>query len=337
MSDVVTEVTSIKASGAGTGRHFFRDLVKRLFKEKPVGAFGAIVTLLLLLVGIFADLLAPYGMNEINRGSFLVAPSADFLLGTDNLGRDILSRVIFGARISIVVGLTASGIATLGATLIGLISGYLGGKVDMLIQRVVDAVMAIPGLILLLVIMAMVGPGMWQIIIVLGLRWAITSSRIIRSAVIGVKENAYQHAAIAIGSRTPHILWRHILPNVMAPIIVIFSIQIPGIILTEASLSFLGLGIPPPDPSWGGMLGGSGRRYMFLAPWMVIWPGLALALVVYGVNMFGDAMRDLLDPRLRGGIGRFGAEATARIKQKRGELKSGGSESQPEKHEKRLE
>jgi peptide/nickel transport system permease protein len=268
-----------------------------------------VITLLLLLTGIFADFLAPYGMNQINRGNYLEPPSADFLLGTDNLGRDLLSRVIYGARVSIIVGLAASAIATVGATVIGLLSGYLGGRFDLLVQRLVDAVMAIPGLILLMVIMAMVGPGMWQIIIVLGLRWAITSSRIIRSAVIAIKENAYQQAAVAIGSRTPRILLRHVLPNVMAPIIVIFSIQLPGIILTEASLSFLGYGIPPPAPSWGGMLGGSGRRYMFLAPWMVVWPGMALATVVYGVNMFGDAMRDLLDPRLRGGVGRYGAKA----------------------------
>jgi peptide/nickel transport system permease protein len=274
-----------------------------------------VITLLLLLTGIFADFLAPYGMNQINKGSFLKPPSQEFVLGTDNLGRDLLSRVIYGARISIIVGLAASGIATVGATLIGLVSGYLGGKVDLFLQRVVDAVMAIPGLILLMVIMAMVGPGMWQIIIVLGLRWAITSSRIIRSAVIAIKENAYRHAAVAIGCRTPHILLRHILPNVMAPIIVIFSIQLPGIILTEASLSFLGYGIPPPAPSWGGMLGGSGRRYMFLAPWMVVWPGLALALVVYGVNMFGDALRDLLDPRLRGGVGRYGLKAQERVRE----------------------
>ena len=266
--------------------------------------------MILLFTGIFADFLAPYGMNKINKDAFLAPPSAEFPLGTDNLGRDLLSRVIFGARISIIVGLAASAISTVGATLIGLVSGYLGGKFDLIVQRAVDAVMAIPGLILLMVIMALVGPGMLEIILVLGIRWAVVSSRIVRSDVIRVKENVYTQAATAVGSRTAGILFRHILPNVMAPIIVLFSITLPGMILTEASLSFLGYGIPPPAPSWGGMLGGSGRRYMFLAPWMVIWPGLALAIVVYGVNMFGDALRDLLDPRLRGGLGRYGALVT---------------------------
>ena len=296
---------------SGSSRFLLRAL-RTLVKEKPVGAFGGAITVLLLLTGIFADFLAPYGMNEVNRDAFLAAPSREFPLGTDNLGRDLLSRVIYGARISIIVGLAASAISTVGATIIGLVSGYIGGKLDLLLQRAVDAVMAIPGLIMLMVIMALVGPGMLEIILVLGLGGAIGGSRIVRGDVIKVKENVYTQAATAVGSRTSGILLRHILPNVMAPIIVLFSITVPGMILTEASLSFLGIGIPPPAPSWGGMLGGSGRRYMFLAPWMVIWPGLALAIVVYGVNMFGDALRDVLDPRLRGGSGRYGAIGTSR-------------------------
>ena len=295
----------------GSSRFLLRAL-RTLVKEKPVGAFGGAITLLLLLTGIFADILAPYGMNEVNRDAFLAPPSREFPLGTDNLGRDLLSRVIYGARISIIVGLAASAISTVGSTLLGLVSGYVGGRLDLLLQRAVDAIMAIPGLIMLLVIMALVGPGMLEIILVLGLGGAIGGSRIVRGEVIKVKENVYTQAATAVGSRTSGILARHILPNVMAPIIVLFSITVPGMILTEASLSFLGLGIPPPAPSWGGMLGGSGRRYMFLAPWMVIWPGLALAIVVYGVNMFGDALRDVLDPRLRGGSGRFGVLGTNR-------------------------
>ncbi|MDE0227487.1 MAG: ABC transporter permease [Spirochaetaceae bacterium] len=308
---------------AGSSRFFLRSM-RTLLKEKPVGAFGALITVILLLTGIFADFLAPHGMNEVNRHAFLAAPSREFPLGTDNLGRDLLSRVIYGARISIIVGLAASAISTVGATILGLVSGYLGGKVDLLLQRAVDAIMAIPGLIMLLVIMALVGPGMLEIILVLGLGGAIGGSRIVRGDVIKVKQNVYTQAATAVGSRTSGILFRHILPNVMAPIIVLFSITVPGMILTEASLSFLGLGIPPPAPSWGGMLGGSGRRYMFLAPWMVIWPGLALAIVVYGVNMFGDALRDVLDPRLRGGSGRYGVLRTSR-RGRSGLLVSGSS------------
>ena len=307
------------AAELGSSRFLLRAL-RTLVKEKPVGAFGGAITLLLLLTGIFADILAPYGMNEVNRDAFLAPPSREFPLGTDNLGRDLLSRVIYGARISIIVGLAASAISTVGSTLLGLVSGYVGGRLDLLLQRAVDAIMAIPGLIMLLVIMALVGPGMLEIILVLGLGGAIGGSRIVRGEVIKVKENVYTQAATAVGSRTSGILARHILPNVMAPIIVLFSITVPGMILTEASLSFLGLGIPPPAPSWGGMLGGSGRRYMFLAPWMVIWPGLALAIVVYGVNMFGDALRDVLDPRLRGGSGRFGVLGTNR-RSRRGSLR----------------
>ena len=307
------------AAELGSSRFLLRAL-RTLVKEKPVGAFGGAITLLLLLTGIFADILAPYGMNDVNRDAFLAPPSREFPLGTDNLGRDLLSRVIYGARISIIVGLAASAISTVGSTLLGLVSGYVGGRLDLLLQRAVDAIMAIPGLIMLLVIMALVGPGMLEIILVLGLGGAIGGSRIVRGEVIKVKENVYTQAATAVGSRTSGILARHILPNVMAPIIVLFSITVPGMILTEASLSFLGLGIPPPAPSWGGMLGGSGRRYMFLAPWMVIWPGLALAIVVYGVNMFGDALRDVLDPRLRGGSGRFGVLGTNR-RSRRGSLR----------------
>ena len=284
----------------------------RLVKEKPLGTIGAVITLLLLLTGIFADFLAPYGMNELHGTDLLAAPSARFWLGTDHMGRDILSRVIFGARISVIVGLAGSAIATLLSTIIGVLCGYIGGKFDLIVQRFVDAWMCFPGLVLLMVLMSVIGVGMWQVTIVLGLQIGITGSRIVRGATISVKENAYIQAAVAIGCPTRRILTWHILPNIMAPIIILFTTRVPGVILTEAALSFLGFGIPPPTPSWGGMLSGTARSFMFLAPWMVIWPGLALATVVYGVNMFGDAVRDILDPRLRGGAGRYGV----RVKKK---------------------
>ena len=278
----------------------------RLVKEKPLGTVGAVITLVLLLTGIFADFLAPYGINEVQIGDYLAPPSAGFWLGTDNLGRDMLSRVIFGARISMIVGLTASIVATTVSLIIGVVSGYIGGKLDLIVQRFVDAIMCMPGIILCMIIISIIGPGMISIIIVLGIRLGVSGSRIIRGAVISTKENAYVTAAVAIGCSTTRILTRHILPNIMAPAIILFTTQVPNVILLEASLSFLGFGVPPPTPSWGGMLSGAGRIYMFEAPWMVIWPGLALASVVYGINMFGDAVRDILDPRLRGGIGRYG-------------------------------
>ena len=299
--------SSLDGAGAGQGRSInFLQLLQRLVKEKPLGAIGGVITVVLLFTGLFADVLAPFGMNETDKLNFLAPPSAQYWLGTDHLGRDMLSRIIYGARVSVVVGLTSSAITVAIAVFIGVLSGYVGGPFDLMVQRVVDAVMALPGLVLLLVIISMIGPGMWSVIVTLGVLGGISSSRIIRSAVIGIKENAYVSAAQAIGCRRSTMFLRHLLPNIMAPIIILFSLNIPGVILSEASLSFLGFGIPAPQPSWGGMLGGKARPYMMSAPWMVLWPGIALAVVVFGTNIFGDALRDLLDPRLRGGAGRYG-------------------------------
>ena len=283
---------------------FFKELLK-----KPLGAAGLAITLILLFTGIFAHELAPFGMNQTDLDSFLARPSARFPLGADNMGRDILSRVIYGARISVIVGLAASSLATVLSLIIGVVSGYVGGRLDLAVQRVVDTWQALPQLIVMMVIISIIGSGAWSLIIVLGLSWGVVGSRIIRGAVIGIKENMYVKAAAASGCSTARILARHILPNIMAPAIVLFTTRVPNVILVEASLSFLGFGIPPPAPSWGGMLSGSGRAYMHQAPWMVFWPGFALAVVVYGVNMFGDAVRDILDPRLKGGVGRYGVRA----------------------------
>ncbi|MBA7643880.1 Glutathione transport system permease protein GsiD [subsurface metagenome] len=286
----------------------------RLVKEKPLGTAGGIITLLLLFTGIFADFLAPYGMNDPCMADKLLAPSARYWLGTDNLGRDILSRVIFGARVSVIVGLAAATIATIISVIIGMLSGYIGGKFDLIVQRFVDAAMCIPALIMLIIIISMVGASMMAVIISLGILWGVIGSRIIRGAVISIKENVYIEAAKAIGCPITRILIRHILPNIMAPTIIVFTTRVPNVILTEAALSFLGFGIPPPLPSWGGMLSTEGRAYMFMSPWIVVWPGLALSIVVYGVNMFGDAVRDILDPRLRGGVGRYGVRVKKEAK-----------------------
>ena len=290
----------------------------RLVKEKPLGTVGGVITLILLFVGIFAGFLAPYAVNEQFLTHKLEPSSTMFWLGTDNLGRDVLSRVIFGARISVIVGLATSIIATIISLIIGVMSGYIGGKFDLIVQRFVDAWMAFPGLVLMMVIVSMIGPGMWSVILVIGISWGIIGSRIIRSAVIGVRENVYVEAAVAIGCPTSRVIMRHILPNIMAPTIILFSTRVPGVILLEASLSFLGFGVPLPNASWGAMLSGRGREYMFVAWWMVVWPGLALSTVVYGISMFGDAVRDLLDPRMRGGVGgRYGGEGVKRRKKKR--------------------
>ncbi len=289
------------------------DFFVRLAREKPLGTISGIIVLLLILVTIFADVLAPYSYDEVHLADILKPPSAQYLLGTDGLGRDLLSRLSYGARTSLTVGLAASALNVVVAVLIGGTSGFLGGKFDLIVQRFVDAWMAFPGLLLLLTIMSIVGPGLLQIIVVLGIAGGVGGSRVTRSAVIGVKENAYFQAAEAIGSLKWGILVRHVLPNIIAPTIIIFSINIGGVIIAEASLSFLGFGLPPNVPSWGGMLSREGRHYMEQAPWLALWPGLCLTLTVYSLNMFGDAVRDLLDPRLRGGGGRLGADAARSV------------------------
>lgn len=286
-------------------RGFLADFFIRLIKEKPLGAIGGVICLLLLLTGIFADFLAPYGYNDINPIEALRPPSAKYWLGTDNLGRDILSRIIYGARLSVIVGFAATILSILLSTVIGITTGYFGGKFDLIVQRFVDGWMIFPGLVILIVAVSIVGPGMWQIIVVLALQFGIAGSRIIRGSTIAARENMYIRAAVALGASTSRILLRHILPNIMAPIIILFTTRIAAIILSEATLSFLGLGIPPPAPSWGGMLSGTGRQYMLISPNLALIPGLCLTIVVYGINIFGDAMRDLLDPRLRGSGGSY--------------------------------
>lgn len=274
--------------------------VRRLFRDKPVGAIAGLVFLLFLFCGVFADWLAPYGFNEISPLKRLRPPSLENPFGTDNLGRDVLSRCLYGAQLSVIIGLSAAALATAISVLIGILTGFLGGRFDMVTQRFVDGWMSFPELVILIVVVSVVGPGMPQIIGTLGLLLGIAGSRIIRSAVVSVRENMYVHAAQSIGASTARILWRHILPNVLPPVIVLFTTRVGAVILAESGLSFLGLGVPPPAPTWGGMLSGSGRTYMFQGPWLALAPGLCLTVVVYATNMFGDALRDLLDPRMRG-------------------------------------
>ena len=289
------------------------ELFRRLVKEKPLSIIAGVVILLLILVAIFADVLAPFPHDEVNIVDRMQAPSGRYLLGTDQLGRDLLSRLIFGAQISLTVGLAATAVNVVVAVLIGGPSGFFGGRLDLAAQRFVDAWMAFPGLLLLLTIMSLVGRGVPQIIVVLGVTGGIGSSRVIRGAVIGVKENVYFQAAEAIGSTRSRTLIRHVLPNIAAPLIVIFSINVGAVIISEAALSFLGFGLPISVPSWGGMLSREGRQFMEIAPRLALWPGLCLTIVVYCLNMFGDAVRDLLDPRLRGGGGRLGADAAKSV------------------------
>ena len=273
----------------------------RLVKEKPLGTVSGIIILILILVSIFANFVAPYPYDELHYADRLKGPSAKYLLGTDQLGRDLMSRLIFAARISILVGLTVTTLDVVISTLIGGISGFLGGKFDLFVQRWCDGLSVIPGLLLLLSIMSIVGRGLPQIILVLGIVGGLNGSRVVRGAVIGIKESDYFQAAEAIGSPRLRTFSRHVIPNVMPVVIVGFSISIGGVILSLASLGFLGYGLPPGIPDWGGMLSRGGREFMETAPRLALWPGLCLTIVVYCFNMLGDAMRDLLDPRLRGG------------------------------------
>jgi peptide/nickel transport system permease protein len=275
-------------------------IVRKLFREKHLGAAGAVVAVVFLFVGIFAQVLAPYGMNQTDMGVRLQPPSWAHLFGTDNLGRDLLSRCIYGAQISVIIGLSVAALAMMVSAFVGIVSGYFGGKVDMVIQRFVDAWLSFPGLVVLIVVASVFGSGIPQIVFTLGLLVGIGGSRVVRSAVISVRENTYIHVARSLGASTPFILWRHVLPNVIPPLIVLFTSAVGAAILAESGLSFLGLGVPPPNPSWGGMLSSSGRTYMLQAPWLALAPGICLTLVVYATNVFGDALRDILDPRMRG-------------------------------------
>src|SRR5262245_34260165 len=279
--------------------------VWRFCRRKPLGAVGGLLVLVLIVLAIFAPWIAHYAYDETLRGARMKAPSAQFWMGTDNLGRDLWSRVVYGARISVTVGFCAVLISNTLAASIGITSGYLGGKYDLGVQRVVDAWQSFPFIVVVLSIMAVLGPGLLNIIAALGLFGAANASRVVRGATGSVAQNVYVEAARALGAGHLRIMVRHILPNVAATIIVLSTIGLGAIILAESALSFLGFGVPPPYPSWGGMLSGSGRSFFSQAPWMAIYPGLAISLAVFGFNMLGDALRDVLDPRLRGSGGRM--------------------------------
>jgi peptide/nickel transport system permease protein len=273
----------------------------RGIRRKPLGAVGGLLIAALVLTAVLAPVLAPHDPIKIQSSNRLKPPSLTHLLGTDDFGRDILSRVIFGARISMLLGLGAVAISTLLASIAGIVSGYYGGRIDTVLQRCIDTMMAFPALVVLLTIMAMLGQGLGNVILALGIGATAGNARIIRSAVLAVRENQYVEVARATGCRDWQIIARHILPNIAAPIMVVATLGLGVAILAESSLSFLGFGVPPPTPSWGAMLSGSGRTYMLQAPWMAVFPGIAISLAVFGFNMLGDALRDVFDPKLRGG------------------------------------
>jgi len=269
-------------------------------RRKPIGAISGLIVIAMLVMTLFAEQIAPYGYDETIRGARMKPPGAAHWLGTDNLSRDIWSRIVYGARVSITIGFATIALGTAAAAALGVSSGYFGGKYDLVVQRIVDAWMSFPYLVIILSVMAVLGPGLLNVVLSLSIIVAATGSRVIRGATIAVAQHAYVEAARAMGCGHARIVLRHILPNVAATIIILSTIGLGGIILAESALSFLGFGVPPPYPSWGSMLSGSGRTYMYRAPWMAVWPGVAISLAVFAFNMLGDALRDVLDPRLRG-------------------------------------
>ena len=279
---------------------------------------GGAIFALIVVIGLLAPVLATTDPAQIDPTVRNKRPGAErtvraddgrarvvtVWMGTDTLGRDVYSRVVYGASVSVTVGFGAVLLANVVAALIGITSGYFGGAYDICVQRVVDAWQSFPFLVVILSMMAVLGPGMLNLVLALGVLGAAAGSRVIRGATISVMQNAYVEAARALGAGHLRIMLRYLLPNVAATIIILATIGLGAAILAESALSFLGFGVPPPYPSWGAMLSGSGRSFMYRAPWMAIWPGAAISLAVFGFNMLGDALRDVLDPRLRGGGGR---------------------------------
>jgi peptide/nickel transport system permease protein len=292
--DAESELTKAGARFDGTWTQL------RFFATRhPLGAVGAVIMAVFVLAAIFADWIVAFDPLSTNASISLAAPSAQHWLGADFMGRDMFSRIVYGARISLAVGI---GSTTLGCVLgiaLGLASGYIGGWVDLIGQRVVDILQALPLLVLALVMAAALGPSLQNTIIAIAIPLIPYSARVVRSNTLALRELPFVEAAKAVGMSEMRIALRHILPNTLAPLIVLATAQLGSAILTEASLSFLGLGIPEPYPSWGRMLSESAAEYVRTAPWLVIFPGIAISLVVFGTNLLGDALRDILDPRLR--------------------------------------
>ena len=265
-----------------------------------LGTIGLVIMVIFVLAAIFANVIARFDPLEVDAVHALAAPSAKYWLGTDAFGRDVFSRIIHGARISLAVGLGSTALGGTIGVVIGLASGYLSGWVDLIFQRVIDILQALPLLVLALVMTAALGPSLENVIIAIAIPLVPSVARVIRANTLALRELPFVEAANAIGMSEMRIVFRHILPNTLAPLIVLATAQLGSAILTEASLSFLGLGIPEPYPSWGRMLSESAAEYVRTAPWLVIFPGIAISLAVFGTNLFGDALRDILDPRQRG-------------------------------------
>lgn len=278
-------------------RGFLARLSRTLRRNRPA-MFGAIIIVIFILVAIFADQLAPYPPNKITLSQRFIPPNAEHLFGTDNLGRDILSRIIYGARVSLWVGILTVGLAMLIGVPAGLLAGYARGPVDAVLMRMVDIFLAFPVIILAIAIVAVRGPGLVNVMLALVAVYWVTYARVTRGVTLVLSEEDYVTAAQSIGVPSWRIMSRHLFPNALAPILVIATLGLGSAILAEAALSFLGLGIQPPEASWGSMLN-FGMQFLRDAPWLTIFPGIAIFLTVLGFNLIGDGLRDAMDPRLR--------------------------------------
>src|SRR5213594_900352 len=273
--------------------------IARFARKKPLGAAGGVLILAMLVTAIFAEVLQTHDPIATDATATLASPSADHWLGTDHLGRDIYSRIVHGARVSLIVGVASTLLGSVLGGIIGLLSGYVGGKTDLVTQRFLDILQGLP--LLALALSAALGPALHNVVIAISIPIIPRAARVIRSSVLTIREMQYIEAARALGVRHLRIAFRHILPNTMGPFIVLCTAQLGSAILVEATLSFLGLGVPEPYPSWGRMLSVSAAEYAQKAPHLVLFPGVAISLAVFGSNLLGDALRDTLDPRLRGG------------------------------------
>ncbi len=273
--------------------------IVRFARAKPLAAVGALIIVAALVAAIFAPSIVLSDPLKVDTSRILVPPGRDAPLGTDFLGRDVLSRIIYGARISLYVAVSSIAISLTAGALLGGVGAYFGSRIDMPIQRVMDAMMAFPSLVLALALMASLGPNLNNVVAAIAIVYTPRTARIIRSAVLAVKANQYTEAARAVGCSHVRILWRHIAPNCVAPAIVIATVNLGVAISIEGSLSFIGVGVPPPTPSWGNMVAGAAIEMAQKAPYLPLFPGIALTLTVLGFNLLGDALRDMLDPRLR--------------------------------------
>ena len=270
-----------------------------LCKRQPLGTAGALVVISMVLMAIFAEYISPYDPVVNAFEHMLEAPNAEFWLGTDQFGRDILTRLIYGARTALIVGFTCAFVGAFGGLVLGVASAYYGGKFDLILQRIMDVFMAFPLIILALAVVATLGTGVQNVIIAITIPFIPQCARVVRSSALSIREIPYVDAARACGFSDARIILRHMTPNVMAPFLIMLTTFVGQAILLEASLSYLGLGVQEPTPAWGLMLQGGAEEYAESAPWVAIFPGIAISLAVFGFNLFGDALRDLLDPKLR--------------------------------------